>query len=335
MIIEQENIPFFSIIVPMYNSETFVHKCIRSVLEQSYSNFELILVDDGSKDNTFDICVEYEKKDSRVKVIHKENGGHTSARNVGLKFSKGRYILFLDSDDWYDLKVLERCQKNIQSFNVDIIIFNIKSTANEKIISYIQSGSYEVLDESNTILSSSIMAKNGGFVFPKSLSGKCFKREIIVKNQLSMPKEVLIGEDGAAFIGTLFDAKKVSVAEFTGYYCSSRPDSVSHSADEKAFERLYFLFEYYKNKIEEKNFDVWDQFDRFIVAELYTALVFTLRADKDYEYINKCFDKAIKPNYVFNALKKAKFSMKGYKFLIKKFILQNRLWWLAKILDRK
>ena len=92
--------PTISIIVPVYNKENYLHKCINSLLNQNYDNFEIILVNDGSKDNSGRICDEYAKKDNRIKVIHKENGGVSSARNRGLDEASGMYIMFCDSDDF-------------------------------------------------------------------------------------------------------------------------------------------------------------------------------------------------------------------------------------------
>ena len=92
--------PEISIIVPVYNVEKYLKRCIDSILNQSFTDFELILVDDGSTDNSGEIIDEYAIKDERIKVIHKENGGLSSARNVGIEYSKGNYIAFVDSDDW-------------------------------------------------------------------------------------------------------------------------------------------------------------------------------------------------------------------------------------------
>lgn len=89
-----------SIIVPIYNVEKYLLRCIESVLSQDYTDFELILVDDGSPDRCPQICDEYAKRDSRIKVIHKKNGGLVSARQAGFLLAKGKYILHLDSDDW-------------------------------------------------------------------------------------------------------------------------------------------------------------------------------------------------------------------------------------------
>ena len=97
----------FSIIVPVYNVENYLRECLDSILNQTYKNFEIILVDDGSKDGSSQICDEYEDKDSRIKVIHKENGGLSDARNHGIEAATGDYLVFVDSDDWIELNSLE------------------------------------------------------------------------------------------------------------------------------------------------------------------------------------------------------------------------------------
>lgn len=99
--------PKISVIVPVYNAEKYLHRCIDSILAQTFTDFELLLIDDGSKDHSGSICDEYAKKDSRVRVFHKENGGVSSARNVGLDNAEGVWITFCDSDDWVDCHWLE------------------------------------------------------------------------------------------------------------------------------------------------------------------------------------------------------------------------------------
>ena len=102
-----------SIIVPVYNVEKYLEKCIDSILNQSYQNLEIILIDDGSTDNSGSICDEYKKKDQRVQVIHQKNQGQSSARNAGLNIAKGSYIGFVDSDDWIEQNMYEKLYKNI------------------------------------------------------------------------------------------------------------------------------------------------------------------------------------------------------------------------------
>ena len=94
-----------TIIVPVYNVEQYIEKCVESILRQNYKNIEIILVDDGSTDLSGDICDAYGKKDTRVKVIHKSNGGLSSARNTGLKIASGEYISYVDSDDYVQKNV--------------------------------------------------------------------------------------------------------------------------------------------------------------------------------------------------------------------------------------
>jgi len=106
-------IPKISVIVPVYNSERCISKCIESILSQTFNNFELLLVDDGSTDNSCEICTFYSNIDERVKVIKKQNGGVSSARNLGLKNSVGQYISFIDSDDWVSQFFLESLYKSI------------------------------------------------------------------------------------------------------------------------------------------------------------------------------------------------------------------------------
>ena len=96
-----------SIIVPVYNIENYIRVCVESILAQTYESFELILVDDGSKDNSGILCDEYAAIDSRVKVIHKENGGVSSARNTGLQQAKGKWIMYVDGDDWIEPDMIE------------------------------------------------------------------------------------------------------------------------------------------------------------------------------------------------------------------------------------
>lgn len=112
-----------SIIVPVYNVEPFISECINSILIQSYKNFELILVNDGSTDNSPTICEQYASKDKRIKVIHKANGGLSDARNWGLKFSSGEYVVFLDSDDyWNDCDALFSLYSLLNKYSeVDVV----------------------------------------------------------------------------------------------------------------------------------------------------------------------------------------------------------------------
>ena len=128
--------PLVSIIIPIYNVEKYIHQCIDSITSQTYRNLEIILVDDGSPDNCGLICDEYQAKDSRVKVIHKENGGISDARNAGIDNAKGDYLMFVDSDDWVEPTYCERALEQAILQNAACVAFGITTIrTNGEIIS--------------------------------------------------------------------------------------------------------------------------------------------------------------------------------------------------------
>ncbi len=119
-----------SVIVPAYNAEKTLHRCVDSILAQTFEDFELILVDDGSKDSSGRICDEYAAKDSRIRVVHKSNGGVSSARNAGLDIASGEYVAFIDSDDYIDNDYL----LSFTRYNADLIVSGAKTISNNKTI---------------------------------------------------------------------------------------------------------------------------------------------------------------------------------------------------------
>ena len=115
--------PKISIIVPVYNVEQYLPQCIESIINQTYQNLQIILVDDGSPDNSGRICDEYAEKDLRIKVIHKENGGVGSARNEGINYALGEYIYFVDADDYLESELIDICMNTIIKQYPDMLIF--------------------------------------------------------------------------------------------------------------------------------------------------------------------------------------------------------------------
>lgn len=123
--------PLISVIVPIYNVEKYLPRCVESLLNQEYKNLEIILVEDGSKDNCYSLCDEYQKKDNRIVVIHKQNGGLSSARNAGLDICKGDYVAFLDSDDYLDLKTYSVMLDFLVKENLDVVCCELSKVNND------------------------------------------------------------------------------------------------------------------------------------------------------------------------------------------------------------
>ena len=138
------NMPLVTVIVPIYNTSKYLRRCIDSIIKQSYENIEVILVDDGSTDSSPDICDQFEIKDRRVKVIHKENGGLSSSRNKGLDIMAGEWVTFVDSDDWIAKDTIEYCVSLIKDDNsIDIIQYNMQSIKYENEVDQDFSTSFE------------------------------------------------------------------------------------------------------------------------------------------------------------------------------------------------
>jgi glycosyltransferase involved in cell wall biosynthesis len=122
-----------SIIVPIYNVEKYLRDCMDSLINQSYKNLEIILVDDGSNDSCGELCEEYALNDSRIKVVHKINAGLGRARNTGLSYATGEYIYFLDSDDWLELRFFERMLRVIEDYGADMVICGFNRVTDKKV----------------------------------------------------------------------------------------------------------------------------------------------------------------------------------------------------------
>lgn len=124
----------FSIIIPVYKVEAYLDDCVRSVLAQTYKDFQMILVDDGSPDRSGAMCDDWARKDSRIAVVHQENGGSSAARNAGIRHAQGEYVLFLDSDDWWaDETVLKKLDDQLRRTPVDVLSFNYRKSYGGKL----------------------------------------------------------------------------------------------------------------------------------------------------------------------------------------------------------
>lgn len=184
--------PLFSIIIPIYNSEKYLSHCISSILEQSFNDFELLLINDGSQDGSGAICSKYGERDSRINVIQKTNGGVSSARNMGINTAKGEWILFVDSDDWIEAGTFEEIALCTQVQTADIIVWGIKLHKNGRIhnISVPASGIFnDKLSIDDFLIQADIQGYFG------SPCNKLYSKRIIKENRLYFDPEMALMED--------------------------------------------------------------------------------------------------------------------------------------------
>lgn len=244
-----------SIIVPIYKVELYLEKCLESILNQTYKNIEIILVDDESPDNCGVICDRYKEIDERIRVIHKKNGGLSDARNAGLKISKGKYILFVDSDDYLQIDLLENVYKYIVANDLDLVCFNY-STVNENY----EKGESCILDIEDRIYS-----LNSDIEFKKYLIkniysykdgveawNKLYKASIIKDNELKFTyNNEIFAEDLLFNLSYLIHVKSVGTISNSYYNYLLRESSIMGQPKKDLFIRYKTLFlrlEEYWNK---------------------------------------------------------------------------------------
>ena len=179
-------LPEVSIIVPVYNAEAYLEKCINSILAQCFKDFELLLIDDGSKDKSGEICDKYASLDNRIQVFHKQNNGVSSARNIGLDRAKGKWITFIDSDDWIDNTYLDSFLK--QSDEVNLIISGCRCFGDNLKSINLQEASINIENELYDIWKKHYYSGDFIYWYPW---GKFYKNSIIQKNKLRFVEKMI------------------------------------------------------------------------------------------------------------------------------------------------
>lgn len=237
----------FSIVIPIYKAEKYLDKCIKSVLEQDFKDYELILVDDGSPDKCPDICDYYSQIDSRVIVVHKENGGSVSARKAGVEKAKGDYIVFLDSDDWFEKELLADLEKVISKNRPSTIVYGYKLFLNDKLsVCYQNSEEGMYIDNKRKIIYDSMMSKRPFFAFGiyPTLWTTCSKREILLDVQKDVPNEITLGDDASIVYACLLKSNSIIVSKITGCVYRDNDQSMTHTFDKSMDERITALANY-------------------------------------------------------------------------------------------
>lgn len=240
-----------SIIVPIYNVEKCLRRCIDSILNQTFKDFELILVNDGSTDKCEEICDEYAKKDNRIIVIHKENGGLSSARNAGLDIAKGKYIGFVDSDDYIHSEMYSTLKYELEKNDSDIVICGYKD------IFDLEANFYEVLNLNYRVENYNSFECIKGIYHNNKVNfivawNKLYKRELFNKIRYPINR---IYEDAFIAPELIYKSKKISFIDNKYYYYYIREDSITRSKfSMKNIDEIYLRVERIKflKRIREK-----------------------------------------------------------------------------------
>lgn len=262
-----------SIIIPVYNIASYLKKCIDSIMDQTYSELEIILVDDGSTDGSAEICDRYASLDNRIKVLHKPNGGLVSARKAGLEAATGEYVIYVDGDDWVESDLCENMLKEMLDSGADLVDADYYMDMGQEVISMhsnISYGRYSVEE----IISLMLCDENFNECRLKAyLWSKMFRRELLEQVQYAVDERITFGEDVAVTYPYVLQCKKISILNYSGYHYVQHLSSMVYTKkDDEQIRNTLLIKGLYHNFIKDANFGI-------LLQELnqYSKLLFTLR----------------------------------------------------------
>lgn len=270
--------PILSVIIPVYNTENYLDKCIKSVLNQTFRDYEIILVDDASTDTSGKICDDYAKKYDFIKVIHKEHGGPTQTRKAGLVYASGTYVIYMDSDDHITPDMYEYMMKKILKYNADIGICDIViETEKSRIPLYrnIPGGFYDKERLKKEIYPCMLFSelRNEPAIAP-SLCNKIIKKIILEKVLLQANENIYYGEDAVCMYPCMLDAESVYIAKDKFFYIYTQTEySLSRKYDKRLLSKMPLLISLFEDEFKKRNFDGKMQLDFYAASQL----VFSIR----------------------------------------------------------
>lgn len=321
-----------SIIVPIYNVEKYIADCIKSLINQTYSDLEIILVDDGSTDNSSNICDEYAAKDSRVKVIHKKNGGLVSARKMGILVATGELIAYVDGDDWVEPDMYEKLNEKVKAENVDIVIcarYEDTKDIRKEVYQGFSEGKYDKKKLLSEIYPRMIV--NDLFFewgINSSLCDKLFKKELILPYQLGVNDSIAWGEDAACVYPSLLKADSIYIYQKCLYHYRQIPNSMSKQIPNYEEEKCKYqiMYRYTMNKLAQDIaiYDLREQWTKYVL------FLMTARADglyEGYEKLNYLYPfKSVKKNEKIVLYGAGTYGRRLYSYLMRTSFCTVVLW---------
>lgn len=326
-----EHLPLFSLIVPVYNVEDYLEQCVQSIIQQTFTDFELILVDDGSPDHCPQICDDLADKDARIRVIHKENGGVSSARYSGLEVARGEYVVCVDADDWITVDCLSSLAKVVSEYDVDIVCYSYFYGRNDGNYapskSNYRKGLYSRKNIETDIFPFLIQEKSGTYFNP-SLFTKAFKIKLLKKYML-VDRMATIGEDGATVIPCIFHAKSMYMMKECLYYYRYNETSATKGKKPFNWEYPYIISKHIDDCVDMTCGDFKRQLDRKITHDVFNAAKSQFNRKERYSVIAKDIKEHIERPYYASAIKNCKFRLFSKGWFAKQ-ALKYKLIWLIK-----
>lgn len=313
--------PLFSIIVPAYNASYYIEKCIRSILNQTFDDYELIIVDDGSIDDTLKLCENFERKNQKVKVFHQTNKGVVFARAKGVKESKGEYLLFCDSDDMIHKDTLKLIKNVIHKTKSDVITF--KMTNNLEQLKEVNDGRYYNKNELEKYIFPYLLEDENGKYFKPSICGGAYKRSLYISNQVDNVK-IEIGEDLACMKSMLFNAYSLYEMNDILYYYNNNTESATRSKKVFLWNGPELIGRHIESKIDINSFDMQQQLYRVITHQLFLVVKSQFNKKENYKKIRENILKKLDNDYYINAINQCTYSMSYIKGNLARLSLKKK-----------
>ena len=272
--------PLVSIIVPVYNSEKYLEKCLDSIIKQSYYNIEVIIIDDGSNDNSPHICDKYAEKDNRISVYHTRNQGSVMARKKGVELSKGEFLQFVDSDDWLSSDMTKNLVENSVKYQSELVICSFYLVESQIRISdnYYKEGFYDK-NRIDSIIRPS-MLYNGKYYNQgvySCLWSKLFRKNKFINYIMSIPNEISLGDDTACLFPYMCNINSLFILNKPLYFYRINDYSMTNSYNCRQLESTFVLIDYLKYKFKNNQFNIKRQFNYYILFILEMNIKNTIR----------------------------------------------------------
>lgn len=327
--------PLFSVIIPIYKVENYLSECIDSLLTQTYTDFELILVDDGSPDSCGKICDAYAAQDNRIRVIHKENGGVTSARLAGAEAAVGEYVACVDGDDWVSPDYLSCFAECILEYAPDIACCGFVESHADKSIEhpcFVPAGYYSKAHLRETVFPM-LIEREDGIQFPNNTWSKAIRRELFLFQQIKVDKRIKVGEDMAVIKPCLYYADHVYIIKDCLYYYRQNPTSVMRSRTAFDMNDPMRIGKHFESQINMQDADFQLQVYRNVVHTLFDALITQFYRKEKYSAIVKKIEHYLQEPYYQNAINHCHFRG-NWKWEMAKVALKCRLYCLMWLYSR-
>lgn len=285
-----------SIIVPVYNSEEYLHKCVNSILKQTYINIQVILVDDGSTDKSPEICDYFTKIDNRVEVIHKKNEGVSVARNQGIKAAMGECILFVDSDDYIDAKMVSSLLLVYENEDSDLILCEnyYFDDIDEQYIPFRNSPVKRNVDSEKFM---EIVPSLHNTMHFQVLWNKLFKTNIIKKHDICFNKNISLGEDILFIVDYISFCKSFYLLAEPLYYYRNNPNSITKKYYENYYELQKYLYDKISFYLSNANSITQNRFNTMKIDMVITSLIYVLNNSPKKNLKNE-LSKIVKDTYL-------------------------------------